>query len=188
MTNARRSSSALAVVAAVAAVVAMLALGACSSASKSSTSTTIPTTSTTAGAPSIVVTSTAFANGERIPRANTCDAAGATPPVAWTGVPSNATSVALVVDDPDAPLAGGFVHWVVLGLPPRDGAVPPLPAGAREMPNGAGAPRWTPPCPPPGEVHHYRFTVYALDRDVTSAGALDGATIQKTTLVGTYSR
>jgi len=163
----------------------VLALAACSSSAPKAA----PDAPTTALAPptseqtqqQIVVTSTAFKNNAPIPRMYTCDGAGTTPPIKWTGIPAGTISVAVVVDDPDAPVPGGFVHWVVLDLPPTDGTLPPVPGGARE------AKKWTPPCPPSG-THHYRFTVYALRLAVASQASIEAATIAKSTLVGTYRR
>jgi Raf kinase inhibitor-like YbhB/YbcL family protein len=110
----------------------------------------------------VLVTSSAFADGQRIPERFTCRGAGDAPDVSWKGVPAEAKSVALVVDDPDAG-SGGFLHWVIYDLPPGDGALAGdrPPAGAKEADNGRGQPGWTPPCPPSG-THHYIFTVYAL--------------------------
>ncbi|NYJ04155.1 YbhB/YbcL family Raf kinase inhibitor-like protein [Petropleomorpha daqingensis] len=121
----------------------------------------------------ITVTSSAFADGDRIPEEFTCHGDGASPPLAWTGLPSGTASVAVVVLDPDAP-NGTFVHWVLVGVPPTPpdlmaGAVPPDATQAR---NSAGDVGWTPPCPPSG-THHYRFTVYALDGSVDLADGAD---------------
>ena len=71
----------------------------------------------------ITVTSPAFTNGGAIPRANTCDGPGTPPTIRWTAVPAGTKSVAVVVDDPDAP-GGDFLHWLVIGLPPTAGSVP----------------------------------------------------------------
>ncbi len=170
------------------AVVALAVLTACGSDDKKSaspsttTATVAPTTTTPAPAPKIVVTSTAFENNQPIPRQYSCDGGSATVPVAWSGIPTEAKSVAVEVHDPDAPIPGGFLHWLVLGLPPTDGSVPPVPADARQDPE------WRGPCPPAGSApHHYRFTVYALDKDVQTRDDLADATIAKSTLVGTYS-
>ena len=117
----------------------------------------------------ITVTSPAFAEGERIPAAYTCRGAGTPPPLAWSGVDRHrAGSLALVVDDPDAP-GGDYLHWIVVGIPVGPGALHAgvLPAGAQEVPASAG-PGWSPPCPPSG-THHYRFTLYALPAGGTSA-------------------
>ena len=118
---------------------------------------------------SITVTSTAFAEDERIPERYTCHGDGISPPLDWTGVNSDEVgSLALVVDDPDAP-DGGYVHWVVLGLPAGHGAIDEgaLPEEAREVPASGGL-RWRPPCPPSG-THHYRFTIYAFPADSARA-------------------
>jgi hypothetical protein len=137
----------------------------------------------TIAAPKIVVTSTAFENNQPIPRQYSCDGGSAVVPVAWSGMPAEATSVALEVHDPDAPLPGGFLHWLVLGLPPTDGSVPPVPEAARQDPE------WRGPCPPEGsDPHHYRFTVYALNKDVQTRAEIKDATIAQSTLVGTYRR
>ena len=66
----------------------------------------------------ITITSTAFKEGENIPRIFTCDDQNVSPPLAWTGIPTNTVSLALIVDDPDAP-AGTWVHWVLFNLPPN---------------------------------------------------------------------
>jgi Raf kinase inhibitor-like YbhB/YbcL family protein len=116
---------------------------------------------------SITVTSPAFKNGAAIPRANTCDGAGGAPTIRWTAVPTRTKSVAVVVDDPDAP-GGTFLHWLVVGLAPAPGRVPSTAAGVNELDNTGGTRGWTPPCPPAGPAHHYRFTVYAL-RDYVCA-------------------
>jgi len=157
----------------------------------------------------ISVTSPAFANGANIPRANTCDGTGTAPEIQWGPVPSRAVTVAVVVDDPDAATTpnGSFLHWLVIQLPPKAGSVPTTAAGVSELDNAAGTRGWTPPCPPPGSVHHYRFSVYAL-RDYVCADNGDSsngpgcaapsssqalrqiidAAIAKGQLTGTYSR
>jgi Raf kinase inhibitor-like YbhB/YbcL family protein len=109
----------------------------------------------------LTVTSSAFEEGGVIPEQYTCDGAGDVPPLEWTGQVGEADSLAVVVDDPDAP-SGTFVHWIVLDLPPGTTSLgEELPSGAVEAENSAGDTGWTPPCPPSG-THHYRFTVYAL--------------------------
>jgi len=148
------------------------------------------------GPASITVTSTAFADGDGVPLKYTCDGDDVSPPLAWSGVPSSATAVALVVDDPDAP-HGTFTHWVVVDLPAsatglEEAAAP----GGVQAKNSADQASWSGPCPPSG-THHYRFTVYALS-DAT--GLADGAgldealrsiedlTISWGRLTGTYAR
>ena len=116
--------------------------------------------------------SPAFRPGTALPRsgaqADCGGGASVSPPLRWRDPPPSARSYALVVDDPDAPVRGGFVHWVVYGIPERTTA---LPAGAGGQANGyvagvnsAGARRFTGYCPPPGDAPHaYRFTLYATD-------------------------
>jgi Raf kinase inhibitor-like YbhB/YbcL family protein len=195
MTNARLSNSAAALALSCACV---LALGACGSEKTTAlppTITTVPgasrtTTTTVARATTSVPTraaltiaSSAFANNDSIPPQYTCTGAGDTPPLVWSGFPAKAKGAALVVHDPDAPIAGGFTHWVVVNLPARAGTAPPLPGGAKEL-----VP-WRPPCPPSG-THHYRFTIYALPTATapTSKNAIEKAAIARATLVGTYGK
>ena len=157
----------------------------------------------------ITVRSPAFDNGAAIPRANTCDGTGTPPTIAWGAVPDRTVTVAVVVDDPDAATTpkGSFLHWIVIQLPPKAGHVPSTVAGVSELDNAAGTRGWTPPCPPPGSVHHYRFSVYAL-RDYVCADNGDSsngpgcaapsssqalrqiidAAIAKGQLTGTYTR
>lgn len=146
------------------------------------------------GAPqTITVTSSAFTDGRPIPREFTCTGGGAAPELAWRGVPAGAASVALVVTDPDAP-GGTFVHWVLYGLPPRDGqlAGDRPPAGASEADNSGGDKGWTPPCPPSG-THHYHFTVYALSGRPSGSSTQDvldsigGMTLARGELTGVVS-
>jgi phosphatidylethanolamine-binding protein (PEBP) family uncharacterized protein len=123
------------------------------------------------------LTSTAFADNEPIPRVHTCDGAGTIPPLAITGEPPAGTqSYALIVHDPDAPIPGGFTHWVVVDIP----------ADARTI-RGRDLTRWQPPCPPSG-THHYRFTLYAEKATPATAAEIPENAIGQFTLVGTYSR
>jgi Raf kinase inhibitor-like YbhB/YbcL family protein len=150
------------------------------------------------GVPEMIeVTSTAFAEGEPIPERYTCDGDDVAPPLAWSGVPSDAAGVALVVDDPDAP-SGTFTHWVVLDIPTStassdEGGVP---EGGVQAESSAGGAAYAGPCPPSGS-HRYRFTVVALDADTGLAegatldealAAVDEHSIAQGTLTGTYSR
>ena len=137
-------------------VVVLLALAGCGGSDAEPASAAEPS-----APPEITVTSPAFTEGSAIPEKYTCQGDGQAPALEWSGVPADSLSLALAVDDPDAP-AGGYVHWLVLGLPAQTGGVDPdnLPADANEL-EGSGGPGWTPPCPPSG-THHYRFTVYAF--------------------------
>jgi Raf kinase inhibitor-like YbhB/YbcL family protein len=126
-----------------------------------------------AAAATLTVTSSAFTDGQPIPREYTCHGTGRSPELAWRGVPGEATSLALVVSDPDAP-AGTFIHWVLYDLPPRDGRLPAgqPPAAGREADNSGGTTGWSPPCPP-SDTHHYVFTVYALSGPVSGQSTQD---------------
>jgi Raf kinase inhibitor-like YbhB/YbcL family protein len=112
----------------------------------------------------ISVSSPAFGDGQHIPRAYTCDGAGVSPSLTWSGLPPDTRSVALVVDDPDAP-GGTFVHWLVDDIAPTVTGVGrgEVPAGGAQITNSSDAESYFGPCPPSG-THHYRFTVYALPR------------------------
>jgi Raf kinase inhibitor-like YbhB/YbcL family protein len=144
------------------------------------------------------LTSTAFKEGGAIPRQFSCDGDNISPDLNWEGVPDDAASLALIVDDPDA---RGFVHWVVFdmtasqsgGLPEGVGASPDAPPQGI---NGRGQIGWFGPCPPSG-THHYVFTLYALDEPLNLPGApkadevraaADGHTVAQTTLTGTFKR
>jgi Raf kinase inhibitor-like YbhB/YbcL family protein len=141
----------------------------------------------------IELSSPAFADGQAIPRENSCDGAGTPPALSWTGVPKTARELVLVVEDPDAP-GGTFVHWTAFGIP---GSATSVPADAAGGENSAGKDGWTPPCPPEGKPHHYVFTLYALGKpsglepgaaakDVRAA--LTKGALARGSLTGTYSR
>ena len=103
-----------------------------------------------------------FANNGTIPNANTCDGAGTEPTISWSAVPAHTKTVAVVVDDPDAP-KGDFLQWLVIGLPAKAGSVPSRAPSVSELDNTGGTRGWSAPCPPAGSIHHYRFSVYALN-------------------------
>jgi Raf kinase inhibitor-like YbhB/YbcL family protein len=128
------------------------------------------TTSSSPFAPAgFTVTSAAFAENTQIPVEYSCQGRNVPPPLRWQNVPDAAESLALVVDDPDAP-AGPYVHWVVTGIPPSttqivDGA---LPEAAVVSLNSSQRAEYFGPCPPAGTgVHHYRFRLYALSGSLT---------------------
>ena len=112
-------------------------------------------------AAAITVRSPAFAAGAPIPVRFSCRGSNTPIPLTWAGIPAGAASVALIMDDPDAP-SGTFTHWVVFNLPATSRGIANgrLPAGAAQAQNGRGQAAYTGPCPPSG-THHYRFTVYA---------------------------
>jgi Raf kinase inhibitor-like YbhB/YbcL family protein len=112
----------------------------------------------------ITLTSPAFAPDATIPRRFTCSGEGISPPLAWEGVPAEARSLALLMEDPDAP-GGTFVHWTLFDLAPDAGELRAggQPAGARTGENSFGDRGYGGPCPPEGDApHRYRFVLYAL--------------------------
>lgn len=149
------------------------------------------------------LSSSAFAPGSAIPKQYTCDGQDYSPALTWTGVPAAAKTLALIVDDPDAPM-GTFVHWVVYNLPAsvrqldQDVAkAPTIAGGGQQGRNGFGRDGYRGPCPPPGPTHHYHFRLYALDTSLKlgpGAGAAEveaatkGHVLASAELVGTYSR
>lgn len=150
----------------------------------------------------IKITSPAFEEGGLIPRKYTCDGDDVSPPLAWTGVPSNAATIALISDDPDAPM-GTWVHWVLFNLPATESslpeAVPPekeLKSGARQGRNDFRRIGYGGPCPP-GGTHRYFFKIYALDTALNlPAGAtkaellkaMEGHILAQGQLMGKYRR
>lgn len=117
------------------------------------------------------MSSPAFAADAQIPPEYSCTGRNVPPPLLWQNVPPGAESLAMVVDDPDAP-AGLFVHWVVSGIPPTtreivDGVLPPT---AVVSLNSGRKADYLGPCPPAGTgVHHYRFQLYALRKPLALA-------------------
>lgn len=123
----------------------------------------------------LTVTSPTLTAGQAIPRQHTADGENISPAVRWTGAPVTTRSFALVCDDPDVPMPGGFVHWVVYNVPGTATGLPenlpidptaPMPAaiaGTVQGLSGFKRPIYRGPAPPPGKPHHYHFTVYALD-------------------------
>lgn len=148
------------------------------------------------------LTSPAFRSGETIPTPFTCDGENKSPPLYWSQVPQGAASLALVMDDPDAP-SGTFVHWVFYNLPPEvemisEGVQPDDIAslGGANGSNGRGQAGYTGPCPPSGE-HRYFFKLYALDTalelpSIPTKAVLEAAMMDhvlgQAQLMGTYAR
>ena len=115
------------------------------------------------------VTTVAFRDGGSIPKEFTCDGRDVSPALAWTDPPAGTKSLALIVDDPDAP-AGTWVHWLFYDLPADTRKLTEDMPKAREFPNGArqgrndfGKTGYNGPCPPAGAAHRYFFKLYALD-------------------------
>jgi Raf kinase inhibitor-like YbhB/YbcL family protein len=150
----------------------------------------------------IKVVSSAFQEGGMIPADYTCDGKDISPPLSWSGVPEQAVTMALICDDPDAPL-GTWVHWVLYNLP---ASVRELPAGVppdERLANGALQGRndfrrlgYGGPCPP-GGTHRYYFKLYALDKalDLKPGAtkkellkAMEGHVLAEGQLMGRYKR
>ncbi len=152
------------------------------------------------------VSSSAFANGESIPERYTADGADVSPPLSVAGVPDDATALALIVADPDAP-NGSFTHWLLWNVPaetteipedqPQEETLPDL-GGAAQGTNDFGDIGYRGPSPPSGDdPHRYRFRAFALsseldldpgaERDAVLSAAEDGA-VAAGTLAGTYGR
>ncbi len=158
------------------------------------------------GAPmTLTITSPAFAANASIPAQYTCEGPNISPELKWSGVPPQARSLALVVDDPDAPDPAHpkttWVHWVTYDIPatvtglPENAGKQGIP-GARTGKNDFGNPGWGGPCPPIGR-HRYFFKLYALDTQLGDLKVPDKAALEKAMkghilaqgeLVGTYQK
>lgn len=142
------------------------------------------------------VTSTAFAAQQSIPAEYTCDGAQAAPPLAWSRVPAQTRSIALLVEDPDA-AGGAFTHWLITGLSPEVSALAAggaLPTGAVAAKNDKGEVGYAAICPPTGR-HRYHFRVYALETTIPPPGSkddflasIDGHVLAQGELVATYQK
>ena len=157
----------------------------------------------------IVIKSNAFPANGKIPEKYTCDGVGISPPLEWSEVPGSTITVALLMENPDAP-GRPFVHWMLFNVPPH---IRELPEGIPKIPtlttypwlaymgsqgrNDYGKPGYGGPCPPRGEKHRYYFRVYALDRvlDIPPMAskdefrqAVEGHVIGEGELMGVYKR
>ncbi len=142
------------------------------------------------------ITSSAFQEGGKIPPKFTCAGSDISPPLQISGVPSEAKSLVLIADDPDAP-GGLFTHWLVWNIPPQINSISEgsAPKGVHGT-NDFGKSDYKGPCPPPG-THRYSFKVFALDSelDLRSGSkrsqvdaAMKGHVIAQGELVGRYAR
>ena len=152
------------------------------------------------------IESSGFGAGGEIPSVHTCEGNDTSPPLAWSGVPEGARSLALIVDDPDAPDPKApkmtWVHWVLYDMPPTAtglaGGLAPkdLPAGTREGRNDWKRTGYGGPCPPIGR-HSYFHKLYALDVALGDLGAptkarleqaMEGHVLARAELMGTYQK
>jgi Raf kinase inhibitor-like YbhB/YbcL family protein len=143
------------------------------------------------------LSSPAFGDGADIPARHTCDGGDTSPRLTWSDVPDRTESLALIMDDPDAP-RGVFTHWIVYNLAPAAGEIGEGATPKSQGRNSFGRTGYGGPCPPiPDPAHRYRFTLHALD---VSAIALENGTREEllariaghvlgtTLLVGRYRR
>ena len=152
------------------------------------------------------LSSSAFASNGAIPAVYTCEGNDVSPPLAWSGVPAGTKSLALIVDDPDAPDPAQprmtWVHWVLYDIPPTANGLPEavataaLPAGTREGLNDWGRTGYGGPCPPIGR-HRYFHKLYALDTALPNLNkpkkaaletAMQGHILAEASLIGTYQK
>jgi Raf kinase inhibitor-like YbhB/YbcL family protein len=152
----------------------------------------------------LTLTSSAFAPGEEIPRRHTCEGDDTSPALEWSGVPAGTRSLALIVDDPDAPDPKAprmtWVHWVLYDIPPDTTGLPEgalaLPPGTREGLNDWKRTGYGGPCPPIGR-HRYFHKLYALDVALPDLKtpikaqlekAMAGHVLAQAELMGTYEK
>lgn len=142
------------------------------------------------------ITTPSFHNLQPIPRLYTCEGKDIPPPLDIAGIPAGTKSLALIVDDPDAP-RGTFDHWIAWNIAPTTLHIDEKTAIPKQGRNGFGDMRYRGPCPPPGKPHRYFFKLYALDALIELPmgsskaqleSAMDGHILDKTELVGTYQR
>ncbi len=152
------------------------------------------------------LTSSAFSHGAQIPRRYTCEADNISPPLVWSGVLSAAQSLALIVDDPDAPDPAApkltWVHWVLYNIPPQASGLPEgvavnaLPPGTKQGSNDWKRTGYGGPCPPIGR-HRYFHKLYALNALLPELGkptkaelerAMQGHVLEQAGLMGTYQK
>lgn len=156
----------------------------------------------------LMLTSPSFTAGGEIPRRYTCEGENRSPALSWTGVPPGTKSLALILDDPDAPDPAAprmtYVHWVLYDMPAAATGLPEgatgaaLPDGAREGLNDWRRPGYGGPCPPVGR-HRYFFKLFALDTRLTHLPrghatkldvetAMEGHVLARAELIGTYQK
>lgn len=149
----------------------------------------------------LVMSSPAFEHGHPIPSRYSCEGDDISPPLEWSGIPEGTKSLALIVDDPDAPKRA-WTHWLLYDMPPDVTSLAEglggddLPPGAREGLNDWKRVGWGGPCPPTGR-HRYSFRLYALDESLGDLHrpmkaklekAIEGHVIAMAEMVGTYEK
>jgi len=145
----------------------------------------------------MTISSPVFLDNQAIPKQYTCDGDGINPALQFANVPVEAQSLALLVEDPDAP-TGTWFHWLMWNIPPTVTQIAEnsVPQGAMQGQGSSGQNVYGAPCPPSG-IHHYIFTVYALDGklDLPSystaenlQAAMQGHVIEQAQIIGLYGR
>lgn len=154
------------------------------------------------------LTSPAFADNDHIPARNAGTGEDLSPALEWTGAPEGTAEFALLCDDPDAPVPGGWVHWVIYGIDPAQTSLPEGISRVERPPEVdavQGANSWPSdnfgykgPMPPPGHgIHHYHFRLFALDTklDLESGAdkaalmaAIEGHVLEESALTGLFER
>lgn len=149
------------------------------------------------------LTTTAFSAGGEIPKKHTCDGPDLSPTLTWSGTPAGTQSLALIADDPDAPV-GTWTHWIIWDIPAKQAGLAEnvlktemLPDGTRQGRNDFRRIGYGGPCPPPGKPHRYFFRLYALDSKLNlRAGssraeleaAMKGHVLAQAEVMGKYGR
>ena len=161
-------------------------------------------TVSTGGAPvAFTISSTSFSNGGDIAKKFTCDGADVSPQLPWSDPPAGTKSLALLADDPDAPV-GNWSHWVLWNLPAESrqlaenvAKTAQLPDGSRQGLNDFRKTGYNGPCPPPGKPHRYYFKIFALDTKLDLKGntgkreleaAMEGHILAQAEWMGRYGR
>ena len=151
----------------------------------------------------VPISSEAFKTGTSLPVEYTCDGEDRSPALSWNTVPTGTQSIALIVDDPDAP-GKTWVHWVIYNIPANSTGLPAavpknetLDDGSLQGKNDFGGIGYNGPCPPPGNPHRYFFKVYALDTALSLKSgatksqleaAMSGHILAQGSMIGKYAR
>lgn len=149
------------------------------------------------------ITTTAFEYGASIPVKHTCKGDDLSPPLSWDEVPKGTTSLALIMEDPDAP-GGTYTHWIVYNLPPESTGLEAITPIQKHLKNGAtqgkndfGKTGYGGPCPPKGEEHRYFFRLFALKKKLPPESAnkakdfynsINGLIIEKAEYMGKFKK
>lgn len=142
------------------------------------------------------IESPVFKHEQTIPQRYTCEGENVSPPLVFKNLPKGVKTLALIVDDPDAP-HGTFDHWIVWNLPANSSGLGEGAVVLHQGNNSYGIPQYRGPCPPPGKPHRYFFKLYALDVELNLKEGIDkkdlekaieGHILAKTEMIGMYKR